>query len=502
MISDECRSRIRRLFYGEHWKVGTIVAALDVHHDTVENAINRDKFANRGKVVPSALDPYKPFIIETLEQYPRLRATRIHAMVAERGYGGSAKQVRRFVAKLRPRKTAEAFFRLNTLPGEQAQVDWGSFGTIRIGKATRKVSCFVLVLSWSRAIFARFFLDQTLENFLRGHVEAFEKFGGVPRSILYDNLKSAVLERVGDHFRFQPRLLEFAGHYLFAPKPCAPRRGNEKGKVERAIQYLRHSFFAARRFQSIDDLNAQLEAWIANVAETRSVPADPTRRLVRDAFEEEQPRLLPLPAHPFETDLVKPVASGKTPYVRFDLNDYSIPHTLVQKPLTLVASENRVRILDDTLEVANHERSYDRGRQVENREHLEALYQEKRKAHELRGRDLLRHECPHADAFIGKLALVGQPLGGSTSRLITLLNRFGKVDLDMAIMLAHERGAFSTQSVEHILEQSRRAKGVPPPLEMVLPRDQRIRDVRITPHSLDRYDILLGRARAEENGDE
>jgi len=502
MISDECRSRIRRLFYAEHWKVGTIAAELDVHHDTVKNAIDCDKFANRGKVIPSALDPYKPFILETLEQFPRLRATRIHAMVAERGYGGTVKQVRRFVAKLRPRAKTEAFFRLNTLPGEQGQVDWGSFGKIRIGKATRKVSCFVLVLSWSRAIFARFFLDQTLESFLRGHVEAFEKLGGVPRSILYDNLKSAVLERVGDHFRFQPRLLEFAGHYLFAPKPCAPRRGNEKGKVERAIQYLRHSFFAARRFQSIDDLNAQLEAWIGNVADARSVPADPTRRLVREALEEERPRLLSLPAHAFETDLVKPVASGKTPYIRFDLNDYSIPHTLVKKPLTLVASETRVRILDDGQEVANHARSYDRGQQIEHREHLEELYHEKRKAHELRGRDLLRQECPHADAFIGKLALAGQHLGGTTSRLITLLNRFGKAELDAAIAQAHERGAFSAQSVEHILEQSRRAKGMLPPLEVVLPSDPRVRDVRITPHSLARYDTLLARGRSEVKSDE
>jgi transposase len=497
MISEECRSRIRRLFYAEHWKVGTIAAELDVHHDTVTNAINRDKFASRGKVAPSVLDPYKPFILETLEKFPRLRATRIHAMVADRGYGGTVKQVRRFVAKVRPRAKAEAFFRLHTFPGEQAQVDWASFGTIRIGNATRKVSCFVLVLSWSRAIFAKFFLDQTLENFLRGHVEAFAKFGGVARSILYDNLKSAVLERAGDNFRFHPRILELASHYLFAPKPCAPRRGNEKGKVERAIQYLRHSFFAARRFQSIDDLNAQLQTWIADVANARLVPADPERRLVRDALEEEKPRLLSLPAHPFEMDLVKPVASGKTPYIRFDLNDYSIPHTLVHKPLTLIASETRVRILDQMEEVASHERSYDRGRHIEQREHLEALYQEKRDAHDLRGRDLLRQECPHADAFFGKLALMNRQLGGTTSRLLVLLNRFGNVELDAAISQACERGAFSAQSVEHILEQRRRAKGAPPPIEMVLPSDPRVRDVRITPHSLDRYDALLGRNNTE-----
>ena len=158
--------------------------------------------------------------------------------------------------------TREAFLRLTTMPGEQAQVDWGHFGKIQIGSAKRALSCFVLVLSWSRAMYARFALDQTLESFLRGHVLAFEALG-VPREILYDNLKSVVLERVGDHIRFHPRILELAGHYHFAPKPCAPYRGNEKGKVERQIQYLRHSFFAARRFSSVDDLNMQLARWIS-----------------------------------------------------------------------------------------------------------------------------------------------------------------------------------------------------------------------------------------------
>src|SRR4029453_2504392 len=109
-----------------------------------------------------------------------------------------------------------------------------------------------MVLSWSRAIFARFVLDQTLESFVRCHVAGFEAFGGVPRALLYDNLKTAVLERVGDAIRFHPRLLDLAGHYHFAPQPVAVARGNEKGRVERAIRYLRESFFAARSFRSLE----------------------------------------------------------------------------------------------------------------------------------------------------------------------------------------------------------------------------------------------------------
>ena len=188
-------------------------------------------------------------------------------------------------------------------------------------------------------------------------------------------------------------MLELAGHYHFAPQPCAPYRGNEKGKVERMIQYLRHSFFAARRFASLDDLNAQLATWIAETAHARPVPGTPDR-LVREAWAAEQPRLLPLPEHPFGCDLVRAVV-----YVRFDGNDYSIPHTLVRRPLTLVASETAVALLDGPTEIARHPRSYAHGQRVEAPAHLALLAREKRHAHDLRGRDRLRQACPQAERF-------------------------------------------------------------------------------------------------------
>jgi hypothetical protein len=355
-----------------------------------------------------------------------------------------------------------------------------------------------MVLGWSRAVFACFTLDQSLESFVRCHILAFEWLGGVPRALLYDNLKTAVLERQGDLIRFHPRLLELAGHYHFATKPCAPYRGNEKGKVERAIRYLRYSFFDARSFSSVDDLNAQLATWIETVAHTRRVPADPEGRLVAEALTEERPRLLPLPQHPFESDLVRPVASGKTPYIRFDLNDYSIPHTLVKKPLTLIASEKEVRLVDGDRVVARHRRSYDRLQIVEEPTHLSALAEHKRHAHELRGRDRLRSVCTHAEAFLGAIALRGGHLGGTTSRLLKLLDRFGAVALDTAIADALGRGALSAQSVAHVLDQAQRAAGALPPLEHPLPEDPRARDLRVTPHPLGRYDGLAG---AKPEGD-
>jgi hypothetical protein len=421
-------------------------------------------------------------------------------MLCERGYKGSVFPVRRFVARQRPSRH-EAFLRLSVMPGEQAQVDWASFGSIVVGRAKRGVSCFLMVLAWSRALFARFYLDQTTESFLHGHVSAFEAFGGVPRTILYDNLKSAVLEREGELVRFNPRILELAGHYHFAPKPCAVARGNEKGRVERRVRDLRDSFFAARSFRSIEELNAQLDAWIHRIQRARLVPADADKRLVRDALIVERARLLPLPAHPAPTDLVRAVAAGKTPYVRFDRNDYSIPHTHVRRTLSVVASQTMVRILDGQVEVARHARSYDAGQQLEDERHLAALTAEKRNAREHRGRNRLSAGCPSANAFLGMIALHGGHLGGTTSRLLRLLDTYGAAALDAAIKDAHARGAFRAESVAHVLDQRRRADGNKPVIIFALPDDPRVRDQIVEPHRLDAYDNIAARV-AKENSNE
>jgi transposase len=228
VIAPELVARVRHLYFAEHWKIGTIAAELGLHHETIRAALETDRF-NRAKMLRATkAEPYLDFIRATLENHPRLRATRIHQMLAERGYTGSVVGLRRLVARLRP-EPREAFLRLRSFPGQEAQADWAHFGEVRIGRARRRLSCFVLTLSYSRALFLEFFFDQTLENFLRGHVDAFTDWNRSPRVVLYDNLRSAVLERNGNQVRFHPRLLELAAHYHFQPRPCAPARGNQKG---------------------------------------------------------------------------------------------------------------------------------------------------------------------------------------------------------------------------------------------------------------------------------
>jgi transposase len=489
-IGPEREAQILRYYHAERWRIGTIAQQLGVHYGTVQRVLAQAGLPKIGAVQrPSKIDPYLPFICETLEKFPTLTASRLYAMAAERGYCGGADHFRHLIALHRPRPKAEAYLRLRTLAGEQGQVDWGHFGHLEIGRARRPLMAFVLVLSYSRRIYLRFFLDARMENFLRGHVGAFEAWGGLPRVLLYDNLKSAVLERRGEAIRFHPTLLEFASHYRFEPRPVAPARGNEKGRVERAIQYIRSAFFAARQFADLADLNSQADQWCAGPAAQRRCPEDPTLS-VAEAFAQEQPRLLALPEQPYPTDEQLAVVAGKTPYVRFDLNDYSIPHTHVRRTLTVVASPQQVRILDGAQLLACHRRSYERGAQIEDAAHIETLVAHKRAARAHRATDRLAHAAPASRDLLVRAGERGENLGTITAALLRLLDRYGATELQAAIEEALGRGVPHPNAVRLALERRREARRLPPPVAVRLPEHVRSRDVLVAPQRLDPYDQL------------
>lgn len=492
-------AEILRLHHAEKWPIGTIATQLGIHHSVVRRVLKQEGI---GLAPPmpraSAVDPYAPFIQEVLAKYPRLRASRLHGMVRERGYTGSPDHFRRLVrTRFRPRPAAEAYLRVRTLPGEQAQVDWAHFGRVQIGKASRQLVAFVMVLSYSRRIYLRFFYGLGMANFLAGHVGAFEAFGGVPRVLLYDNLKSAVTERVGDAIRFHPTLLSMAGHYRFEPRPVAPARGNEKGRVERAIQYARHAFFEAREFKDLDDLNAQAMAWCLGSAYTRPCPEDRSRT-VEAVFEAERDRLIALPGDPFPAEERVAVRVGKTPYVRFDLNDYSVPHTHVRKTLTVLASPHVVRVLDGPELIATHPRSYDRAIQVEDPTHISALVATKAAARAHRGMDRLHFAAPSTQKFLGLVADRGGNLGATVNGLLKLLDRHGAQELEAALAEVCENGVGHLRAVHHVLDRRREERGLLPPTPVTLPDDPRVRDLVVVPHPLERYDAIHEQKEAAE----
>ena len=490
MIRRELKAEMVRLYHAEAWRIGTIARQLQIHHGTVRRALQQSGMTVAPPLLRgSMLDAYVPFIQEVFERYPTLRASRLYRMVRARGYRGSADHFRHRVAQYRPRANAEAYLRLRTLPGQQGQVDWAHFGHLQIGRARRPLMAFVMVLSYSRHLFVRFYLNAMRGSFLDAHVRAFTFFAAVPRICLYDNLKSAVLERSGDAIRFNPALLELAAWYRFQPRPVAVARGNEKGRVERAIRFVRDRFFAARAFTNLADLNAQALAWCTGEAAERPCPEDRTRS-VRQCFEEEQPSLLHLPDNPFPCEERVTVRTHKTPYARFDLNDYSVPHTHVRRALEVVATLETVRILDAGTVIAVHVRSFDRAAQIENPEHVQALVDDKRAGRAHRAMDRLHHATPSATAFFLRAADRGVPLATLTRGLLELLDTHGATALEAALRAALREGIAHLAAVRHFIDQQRARRGQSPPIPVALPDDPRVRALIVRPHPLADYEPL------------
>jgi hypothetical protein len=385
------------------------------------------------------------------------------------------------------------------LPGEQAQVDWGHFGHLQIGQAKRPLMAFVMVLSWSRQIFLRFYLNAQMENFLRGHVAAFEAWNGLPTVLLYDNLKSAVLERQGDAIRFHPTLLALSVHYRFEPRPVAVARGNEKGRVERAIRYIRDNFFAARQWQTLNELNAQADEWCQGVSANRPCP-DNSDLSVRDAFCQEQPSLLALPDNPFDTRERLQLRARKTPYIRFDLNDYSIPHQQVQKMLSVHANLESVHIVDGDELIAEHPRSFGRGEQIELESHINALWLSKTRARLHRGQDRLSQASDCIPQLLQQSVERGHILKTTVRLLNEYLDHYGRDELRCAVEEALHHQSPYPQAVAQILERRRDEQQKPPPIAVAVP--EKARHLSIKPAKMADYDKLYCDQGIEKEGTE
>jgi transposase len=485
-VSIAVAAEVRRLYFAEHWKRGTIAAQLGLHFDTVVRVLG--SFGPKaGSPRPDArvLEPYISLVDQTLGRYPRLVATRLYDMLIERGYTGSLRTLRRYVRVARPSPKSEVFLRLETLPGEQAQVDWAHVGSIAVPGGNRPLWAFVMVLAYSRAMWAELVVDMGIDSLRRSLVRASSFFGGSPRQWLFDNAKTVVVERSGDAIRFHPALLDLAARMHVQPALCSPRKPHEKGKVERAIRYLKERFFAARSFHSVGNGNAQLADFFATIAHERPHPRWPERR-VADVFEEEKPRLLALPEHVPYTDLITPAAIDKSAFVKFDTNRYSVPAAYAQRTLTLVADDQSVRVIDGALEIARHARSWGRHQIIELREHRSTILEEKKKARDLKGRDRLRVEVPDIDALLARWVDAGRNLGSMVGFTIKLLDAYGPAVMREVVSEMTQRGIHDRGAMAILCEQRRKRRAGPAPLVIELGDHVVERDV--VPHDLGGYD--------------
>lgn len=481
----EVEAEVVRLHYAEHWRVGTIANQLELHPDVVRRVLGIGVPRTPSQLKARLVDPYREFIDDTLRRYPRLLATRLHDMLRDRGFRGSVRTVREHVALVRPRRRREIYLTTETLPGEQAQVDWAFVGKRPFPGGERQLWLFVMVLAHSRALWAEFVLDLSVHSLCRSLVRASTAFGGVPRQWLFDNPKTVVLERVGTAIRFHPTLLALSAAMRVEPRLCAVARPEHKGKVERAIRYLRDRFLAGRTITGVADGNRALARFLADIGHARPHPRL-APRTVADVLVDERPRLLPLPDPLPCTDRIEPTPIDSQAFARFDTNRYSVPTNLADHALTLVTDDKTVRVLDGKTCVAEHARSWGKRQLIERAEHRAPLVAERKAARALKGRDRLRAVAPDIDHLIARWGVAGSSLGLRVTRTIKLLDLYGDDVFAAAIADVIARGLADIGAVAMACEKHRKDRRRPVPLALVLP--DHLDDADVIPHDLETYD--------------
>jgi transposase len=287
--------------------------------------------------------------IDRFERYLKQRMNegvyntrKLYRELRERGYTGGLTQVIVYVQPYRPRHTESVVMRFETEPGQQAQVDWGYFGTMEHEGRQRKLYVFVMTLCWSRAMYVEFTVNSTTDGFIRGHQHAFEYFGGVPHEVLHDNLKSAVISRDGaGRIVWNERYLDFATYSGFAPHPCRPYRAQTKGKVERGIGYVRQNFWCGLHFVDLADLNTQALGWMNEIANPRvhgTTGEIPFERLTKEALQ-------PLARQRFDTSIKTERYASRDCLVSYDGNFYSVPAAWANQMLLVKETEDRQLII-------------------------------------------------------------------------------------------------------------------------------------------------------------
>jgi transposase len=434
----------------------------------------------------SKLDPFKPEIVRLLERYP-YSAAQVFQRLREHGFAGGYSLVKAYVRTVRPRRQA-AFLTLAFAPGECAQVDWGSFGSVPVGQTHRQLSFFVMVLCYSRMLYVEFTVSQTMEHFLACHQHAFEFFGGIPYKVMVDNLKSAVLKRaVGEAPVFNPKYLDFAHHSGFTIAPCNIGKGNEKGRVENGVGYVKKNFLAGLDIPDFSALNPAARYWLDTVANVRL--HGETRDTPTALWHKERPSLRPLPLHPFDIATVSQVRASRQFRITLETNRYSVPAHYAGQVLTLKTYPDRLCVYRGDALVARHARQYDRFQDIEDPDHPKPLLEQRKKArdHQLFRRFLTL--SPQAEAYYRKLEERRLNPHHHVRKIVALSDIYTPEAVARALEDAWVYEAFSSEYIANLLEQ--RARFTPEASALHLTRRADLLEVRLEQPDLSIYQATL-----------
>jgi len=477
--------RLRELADQKHLTVAQIADELHLDPKTAAKWVARPTYRQRQRAQrPSKLDPFKGQIVKMLERH-RYTAQQVLQEIKAKGYAGGCSILKDFVRLVRP-VHKPAFLMLEFAAGECAQVDWGSYGSLTVGTTQRRLSFFVMVLCYSRMIYIEFTLSQGMEQFLSCHRHALEFMGGSPTKIMIDNLKSGVLEHLpGMPPRFNPRYLDFAAHYGFTPVACQVRKGNEKGRVENAVGYVKKNFLNGLDIPSFSALNPAGRQWMDTVANVRIHGETHCKPLER--FAQEKPRLRPLPAMPYDCAVLQPITANGCCRVVLDTNRYTVPYLYASQKLTLKTYPDQLLLYHNEKLIATHLRSYDRRQDIRNPDHIQELLVHRHRAREQTFLQAFLSLGPQADLYARQVQEKRLNAPHHIQKIVALSQLYGPDKVARALDDALRFEAYGCEYIANILEQRERQPIVPSPLHLT--RRQDLLDLDLPQPDLSLYEI-------------
>jgi transposase len=484
VIDYETFCKIRDCHDRQGLTITQIARTLSLHPRTVAKWLARSRFEpRRSRPRRSVLDPFKGRITRLLDSNP-YSAQQIFQRLREEGYRGGITILRDYVRCIRQPKLP-VYLKLHFAPGECAQVDWGTFGTVAIGNTRRWLSFFVIVLAYSRHMYVEFTISQTMEHFLACHEHAFLAFAGIPSKIMVDNLKSAVLQRLaGVAPVFNPRYLDFARHYGFTIEPCNVARANEKGRVESGVGYVKKNFLRGLELSELNAIQAAAQVWLDTIANVR-VHGETRQRPV-DMLQQEWPHLTRVNPHPYDIARTATTIASSQFRITLDTNTYSVPSQYAHRRLTLKAYPDRLCIYFDTELIARHTRNYSRYQDIEDPEHAKALIAKRSRAREQRLMLRFLALSPDAHAYYDGLEQKRFNARQHVRKILALAEIYSPDDVARAICDGLAFQAFSAEYIANILET--RARTLPEPGPLQLTRCHDLLDIDIPPPDLNVYD--------------
>jgi transposase len=484
MIDYHTFCEIHRLLEQEHLTVAQVATRLGLSHPTVEKWARRPTYqkANVPKR-PSKLDNFKGAIMALLERHP-YTAQQIFQQLKTQGYLGGYSILKDLVRQIRPPRKP-AYLKLEFAPGECAQVDWGSFRSIAVGSTRRRLSFFVMVLCYSRLLYVQFTLSEGMEQFLSCHRQALEFFGRVPQRVMIDNLKVGVLEHpFGQSARFHPRYLDFAAHYGFQPVACTVKRGNEKGRVESGVGYVKKNFLHGLEVPGLTAVNAAARQWMDEVANVRI--HGETHRKPTDLFALERPHLRPLALVPYDCAVIRPAAANGCCRVVLDTNHYTVPPLYASQKLSLKIYPDQLLVYYREKLIATHPRSYDRRQDIQNPDHLHQLLTQRQKARHQTLLLAFLHLGPPAEPYARKLQEKRLNAPHHIQKIVALSEIYGADKVTLALQDALTFEAYGCEYIANILEQRERIPRTPSALHLTHRQD--LLDLDLPPADLTPYE--------------